>query len=178
MLYAFAFDRIGVVAGDLYFEDPNLGPTMEGPEQGVRLEVRLFERGELQGSRYSAQPIAIGRPIWRADLLESVSNPGTLDRAHHHPRFRNWDPGRRTFVEEMSSDPVAWVAKRLADLDGVLEEAGVSADEVGPEDAEELRLAAPEIEAAVRRLLDRIRVGELARPTDELTDGVKRSGWL
>jgi len=95
MLYAFGFDRIGVVAGDLYFVDPQPGPGQEGAEQGVRLELRQFARGELQGSIYSAQPIAVDRPIWRADLLESVANPGTLDRAHYHPRFLGWEPGPR-----------------------------------------------------------------------------------
>ena len=76
MLYAFGFERIGVVASDLYFVDPNPGPGQEGPEQGVRVEVRHFERGALQGSIYSAQPIAVERAIWRADLLESVEQSG------------------------------------------------------------------------------------------------------
>ena len=106
VLYAFGFDRIGVVASDLYFLDPNPAPGQEGAEQGVRLEVRLFERRPLQGSIYSAQPIEVGRPIWRADLLESVDNPGSFDRAHHHPRFRDYEPGGRHFVEELSADPV------------------------------------------------------------------------
>ena len=45
MLYAFGFERIGVVAGDLYFVDPNPGPGQEGAEQGVRVEVRLPHAG-------------------------------------------------------------------------------------------------------------------------------------
>jgi len=177
MLYAFGFDRIGVVAGDLYFADPNPGPGQEGPEQGVRLEVRLIERGELRGSIYSAQPIAIERPIWRADLLESVENPGSLDRAHHHPRFRGWEPGRRRFVEEMTADPVGWVGGRLADLEGLLQEAEVSPDEVGPSDADDLRTAVPEIVAAVHSLLERIGAGELARPPAEAMARARLS-WL
>jgi hypothetical protein len=178
MLYAFGFDRMGVVASDLYFVDPVPEPGQDGAEQGVRLEVRLFERGPLRGSMYSAQPIAIERPIWRADLLESVANPGSLDRAHHHPRFTDWEPGRRQFVDEMSADPVAWVGKRLADLDGLLEEAGVSRDEVAPSDAEDLRAAVPEILDAVRHLLDRIRAGELARPADGSEVEGARVSWL
>ena len=177
MLYAVGFDRLGVVASDLYFLDPRPGQNQEGAEQGVRLEVRVFERAALKGSIYSAQPIEIDRPIWRADLLESVDKPGTLDRAHHHPRFRGWEPGRRHFVEEMSADPVAWVGKRLEDLDGLLDEAGVSADELGPRDREELRAAVPEIVAAVRRILDRVRAGELAQPTDPGDTGA-RASWL
>jgi hypothetical protein len=178
MLYAIAFDRVGVVVSDLYFVDPTPGPGQEGPEQGVRLEVRIFERGELQGSIYSAQPISIGQPIWRADLLESVTNPGSLDRAHHHPRFRGWEPGSRQFVDEMASDPVGWVGARLADLPGLLDEAGVAPDAVGPSDADELRAAVPAIVAAVHGMLDRIAAGELARPTSVDTPAGARASWL
>src|SRR5688572_31137620 len=138
MLYAFAFDRIGVVAGDLFFVDPNPGPGQEGAEQGVRLEVRVVERLPLRGSIYSAQPIGVDRPVWRADLLESVERPGSLDRAHHHPRFTGWEPGSRHFAPELSADPVGWVASRLEDLDGLLDEAGVARDEAGPSDADDL----------------------------------------
>lgn len=177
MLYAIAFDRVGVVASDLYFLDPRPEPSQEGAEQGVRLEVRLFERGPLRGSIYSAQPIAIEEPIWRADLLESVANPGSLDRAHHHPRFQQWEPGSRQFDEQMTADPVGWVGTRLSDLDGLLAEAGVPADTVGPADADDLRAAAPEIVATVRSMLDRIRAGDLARPTEAAETGA-RSSWL
>jgi hypothetical protein len=179
MLYAFGFDRIGVVASDLYFVDPNAPADQAGPEQGVRLEVRFLERGEPRGSMYSAWPIGLGRPVWRADLLESAANPGSLDRAHHHPRIigDGWEPGFRHFVEEMSADPVAWVGKRLADLDGLLEEAGVDARDVGPGDAEELRTAVPEIVDAVNRMLERIRAGELARPPGDAAESA-RVGWL
>lgn len=177
MLYAFGFERIGVVVSDLYFVDPDPGPNQEGPEQGVRLELRWFERGELRGSIYSATPIAIDRPIWRADLLESVGNVGTLDRAHHHPRFREWEPGSRNFVEELSADPVAWVAKRLADPETLLADAGV--DPAGlADDVEDLRAAAPEITDAVRRLLDRVRAGELARPPEGGPGESERVSWL
>lgn len=77
MLYVFGFTRTGVVISDLFFIDPQPGRGQEGAEHGVRLEVRLLERGQLPGSIYSAQPIRIGRPVWRADLLESVAGrPG------------------------------------------------------------------------------------------------------
>ena len=42
MLYAFGFERVGVVAGDLYFVDPSPGKGQEGPEHGVRLELRYL----------------------------------------------------------------------------------------------------------------------------------------
>ncbi len=66
MLYAFGFERVGVVAGDMYLVIPAPLPGQEGAERGVRVEVRLLERGELRGSAYSAWPIEIGRPVWRA----------------------------------------------------------------------------------------------------------------
>jgi hypothetical protein len=178
MLYAFGFERIGVVASDLYFVDPDPGPGQEGPEQGVRVEVRLLEQGELNGSIYSARPIGIDRAIWRADLLESVDNPGSLDRAHHHPRCRGWEPGTRRFVKEMTANPVAFVGKYLSDVDGLLEAAGLTRAEIGESDADSLQAAVPEILDVVRRLLDRVRAGELARPpSDEAVDSARVS-WL
>ena len=178
MLIAFAFDRIGVVASDLYFFNPDPDPGQEGAERGVRLEVRLFERSELRGSKFSAQPIAIERPIWRVDLLESVDNPGSLDRAHHHPRFEGWEPGYRVFVEEMTADPLGWVEKRLSDFAGVLAEAGVSADDVGPSDVTSVESSAGEIVDAVRSLFDRIQNGELAQPPSADTTAGVRASWL
>ena len=190
MLYVFGFERVGVVVGDLAFVDPDPIAGQEGPEQGVRVEVRLLERLALQGDIYSAQPIAVDRPLWRADLLEAVDNPGSLDRAHHHPTFDGWSPCPRVFVPALSADPVGWVGARLSDLDGLLEMAAVGADVVGPTDAGQLRMAVPEILAAVHRLLDRVRTGEPGG-TDTDTDGAEatdgdggvraggvRAGWL
>ncbi|HEX4489950.1 MAG TPA: hypothetical protein VH914_01985 [Acidimicrobiia bacterium] len=177
MLYAFGFERLGVVAGDLYFVDPNPGKNQEGPEQGVRVEVRMLAPGELRGSIYSARPIAVDRAIWRADLLESVDNPGSLDRAHHHPRFTGWEPGSRKFVKDMTTNPVAFVGKYLADVEGLLDAAGVSPDELGADDAEQLRRAVPDIMDAVRRLLDGVRAGQLARPPDDSVASARVS-WL
>ena len=180
MLYAFVFDRVGVVAGELYFVDPEPNPGQEGPEQGVRLEVRLMERGELRGSVYSAQPIEVARPLWRADLLESVARPGTLDRAHHHPQCRGWEPGRRHFDEEMTADPVAWVGRRLADLDVLLTEAGTDPCVLGPSDAADVRAAVPEIVDVVHRLLLRVRSAPRPDVVDPAGqgDGGARVGWL
>jgi hypothetical protein len=178
MLYVFGFEQIGVVVSDLYFLDPNPGEGQEGAERGVRLEVRILERGQLKGSIYSAQPIAVDQPIWRADLLESVASVyGSFDRTHHHPGFQDWEPSRRHFVEELSANPLEWVGARLSDLDSLLEDAGVPA-EVGAEDAASLRETVPEILDSVRRLLDKIRAGELGRaPVDrELVSA--RVGWL
>lgn len=165
MLYAFGFERVGVVVGDLYFVDPKPMKGQEGAEHGVRLELRVLERGPLLGSIYSAQPIAVGRPVWRADFLESVDGkPGSFDRTHHHPVFREWDPSSRVFARELSADPLGWLGGKLKDLDALLAEAGFPAETAGPDDANDLRDATPEIVDATRRLLDKVRSGELGNP--------------
>ena len=151
MLFIFGFESICVAVSDLYVVSPDPAPGQEGAERGVRLEVRMLERGELWGSIYSAQPIGVGRPIWRADLLESVDGPaGSYDRTHHHPWFKGWEPGPRLFVEELSSDPLGWVGARLADLDGLLDEASVGATTPSSQ------------RAPARRSLARVRITRLS----------------
>ena len=59
MLQMFGFDRVGVVIGDIYFIDPNPAQGQEGPERGVRLELRMLRPGDLGGSFYSSRPITI-----------------------------------------------------------------------------------------------------------------------
>ncbi len=177
MLYAFGFETVGVVVGDLYFVDPDPLPGQESPERGVRIEVRLLLRKDLPGSIYSAQPIVVDRPVWRADLLESVGSPGSFDRTHHHPRFAGWEPGERQFEEEMTADPLGFVGSELADLPAVLDRAGIDPREVPATDADALRRSVPEILEAAGRLLERVRSGELARPPEEAVTSA-RVGWL
>ncbi len=179
MLQLFGFDRIGVVIGDIYFIDPNPAKGQEGPERGVRLEVRMLEPGELTGSIYSSRPISIGEPVWRADLLESADGPpGSLNRAHHHPKMHGWEPGRRVFDRALSADPVQWAGSMLADLEGLLERAGVVVDPALAADADRLRAAVPDVQRAVTTMLSQVTAGELgnAPDTDDLTSA--RVSWL
>jgi hypothetical protein len=197
MLYAWGFERIGVVAGDLYFVDPHPSPGQEGAERGVRLEVRLIDRPPLTGSIYAAQPIVIDRPVWRADLLETVDGPpGSHDRTHHHPHFRGWEPSRRQFDPALSRDPISWLTDRLTDLPSLLGGADVDITEIGAHDASDLASAAPEIAGVVADLLARVRAGELAQapagsssgssddavatssPADHVGAVAVRTGWL
>ena len=183
MLYAFGFERVGVLVGDLHFLDPQPAKGQEGAEHGVRVELRVLERGALKGSIYSAQPIEVGQPIWRADLLETVAGrPGSFDRTHHHPVFRDWGPTGRVFARELSADPLGWLGEKLADLDGLLAAAGFPADTAGPDDADRLRGVAPEIVAAARRLLDQVQAGELGTPPRDYVPAGEpvsiRTGWL
>lgn len=179
MLYAFGFERIGVVVCDLFFVDPDPLAGQEGAERGVRLEVRFLERGALHGSIYSAQPIAVARPVWRCDLLESVAGePGSFDRTHHHPRFDGWEPGHRVFVDALSADPLGWLRARLAEPSALFDEAGIAPAELGPADATDLAASADEIVAATDRLLRRVRAGELAHPSPDQPLDNHRAGWL
>jgi hypothetical protein len=179
MLYAFGFERVGVLASDLYIVLPDPEPGEEGAEHGVRLEIRLLERGDLIGSPYSARPIDVGRPVWRADLLETVEGAaGSLNRAHHHPAFEGWEPGSRVFDEDLTADPVQWVGEQLADLEGLLERAGIPADEATAADAKALRDSLPEVMDAVGSLLEKIRDGELAAPPGHEPVTAARVGWL
>lgn len=178
MFAAFGFETIGVVVGDMYFVDPNPLEGQETPERGVRLELRMVDRGQPRGSIYAGVPIAFARPLWRVDLFGSTeSPPGTLDRAHHHPRFDGWEPGRRNFVPELTADPPAWLAGQLADPAAVLARAGVDLDEVTEADLTGLAAAAPEIVAVVKRMLERVRDGELA-PAPPEPVAAARTGWL
>ncbi|RVX38544.1 hypothetical protein EDD27_0861 [Nonomuraea polychroma] len=179
MLYLFGFERIGVAVGDIYFVDPDPIPGQEGAERGVRLEIRRLEPGELKGSMYSARPIAVDRPLWRIDLLESVdSPPGSFDRTHHHPSIDGWEPGPRVFDKELSGKPLKWLHDRLSDLEGVLEEVGFDRSEVSAADVAALRDRAPEIVDTVGRLLERIRAGELGTPPDAESADSVRASWL
>ncbi|HEY7325169.1 MAG TPA: hypothetical protein VH520_10115 [Streptosporangiaceae bacterium] len=179
MLQLFGFDRVGVVIGDLYFLDPVQKKGQEGAEHGVRLEVRILEPGELKGSIYSARPISVGAPVWRADLLETVDGPpGSLNRAHHHPRMSDWEPRGRVFDAELTADPVAWVGKQLSDLEGLLERAGVDVDATLAADADSLRGAVPDVQRVVTVMLDQVKAGRLgtAPAGEELTGA--RISWL
>lgn len=179
MLQLFGFDRIGVVLGDIYFIDPNPAKGQEGPERGVRLEVRMLAPGELTGSFYSSRPITVAEPVWRVDLLESADGPpGSLNRAHHHPKMSDWEPHRRVFDRELSSDPVAWLGGKLGDLEGLLAGAGIEVDAGLAADADKLRASVPEVQRAVGAMLDKVKAGELGTAPD--ADGLAsaRVSWL
>jgi hypothetical protein len=179
MLYTFGFDRLALLVGDLYFQDPDPAEGQEGPERGVRLELRRIEAGELMGSIYSARPIAIAEPLWRVDLLESAAGPqGSFDRTHHHPKFTGWDQSERVFEEELFAEPLGWLERKLSNLPAVLTRAGAAADTASPDDLAGLRLAMRQILDATRWLLGRVWAGELGRPPAVPTTGLIRSSWL
>jgi len=138
----------------------------------------LGSRDELRGSIYSSVPIRVGRPLWRVDLLESVAAaPGSLDRAHHHPRFSGWEPGKRVFVDGLSTDPVGWLRDRFARIDEVLDHASRPESLAPGEDVEAVTAAGPMVLAVVEHLLREVVAGRAAQAPADAGESV-RSSWL
>jgi hypothetical protein len=164
MLRMFCFDRLGVVIEDLYFVDPDPAPGEDGPERGVRVELRLVEPQPWRGSIYAAQRVVVDRAVFRVDLLESVAaGPGSNDRMHHHPAMRDSEPGERVYDPGLTDDPTGWLATRLADVVPLLEAAEVPDVARFRRAADELRDALPEIMGTVTTTLAEVRAGRLAR---------------
>ncbi len=179
MLQMFGFEKVAMVLSDLYFVDPSPEPGQEGAERGVRLELRRLTAGQIDGSIYASRPIIVDEPLWRIDLLESVDGPvGSFDRTHHHPRFRGWEPGRRTFVPELSASPFDWLEEQLRDLGPVLADARVDPADVSGADIERISEATPAIVAAARHLLDQVHQGRLAVAPDGDDITSARVSWL
>src|SRR5215472_4941471 len=57
-------------------------------EHGARIELRELAPRRHRGSESAAQVITLDRPLWRADLFDSVdSEAAAFSAAHYHPRF-------------------------------------------------------------------------------------------
>ncbi|OAA25835.1 hypothetical protein UG55_101936 [Frankia sp. EI5c] len=163
MLTMFCFDGLAVVIEDLFFVDPEPAPGQEGPERGVRVELRLVERQPWRGSVYASQRVVVDEAVLRVDLLESIAaGPGSRDRVHHHPTMRHNEPGDRVFDQRLTDDPVGWLEARLADPVRLLAAAGVPDLHRYQEAQAGLRDALPEITRAVTTMLRRVHAGQLA----------------
>lgn len=163
MLTMFCFDGLAVVVEDLYFVDPEPTPGQEGPERGVRVELRLVERQPWRGSVYASQRVVVDDAVFRVDLLESVAGgPGNRDRVHHHPAMRDNEPSDRVFDPRLTDDPVGWLEARLADPMGLLAGAGVPDLDLYQQAVAGLRDSLPEITRSVATMLEKVRLGQLA----------------
>jgi hypothetical protein len=144
----FLFETVGITA-QLWSEQAS-----DGRETGVRVEMQRLEE-QPGASEYDAVELRLHDPVFRADLFRiDTGLPGNFDRAHFH-RFDGRFPGDRFFDPALSSDPLAWLASRLSDLDALLEAAG------RPElrhaaDARRVAQAAPAVVAAVADLMSLI----------------------
>ncbi|OHV36623.1 MULTISPECIES: hypothetical protein [Pseudofrankia] len=163
MLSVFCFDRLAVTVRDMYFVDPDPAPGQDGPERGVRLELRLVEPQPWRGTIYASQRIVVDTSLLRVDLFESVERgPGSRDRVHHHPTMTDNEPGGRVFDRGLTADPISWLRQRLADPMGLLAAAGVEDLAEYQESADELAAGVPHVVDAVAANLEKVRAGELA----------------
>lgn len=76
-----------------------------------------------------------------------------------------------------------WVGEAMSDLPALVDRAELEAEDVGADDAPQLRATVPEILEVLTRLLSRVHAGELVTgpgtdgPSGELS-GEARGGWL
>jgi hypothetical protein len=164
MYCTFGFTTLAVTAESLYFCDPHPAPGQEGPERGVRVELRLVEPQEHRGTIYASQRYVLDQAVFRADFLESVERgPGSRDRMHFHPAMRDNEPRSRVFDRALTEDPMGWLSGRLADAVRLLRDAGVADAERHEEAARQLRAELPLVVGTISTLLTKVRNGELAR---------------
>jgi len=129
----------------------------DGTEEiGCRVQLRRIRHAPSgiapPQPRRDATWWSIEEPIWRADLFTTVGSDAALDASHYHPTFTGMQPCERVFDASIFPDPRAWMLRRLADLPGMLAEAGYPelADAV---DAGELAQAMAAIRAAIEATL-------------------------
>lgn len=162
MIVAYVFERLGVTVESIYFLEPDPDPGEEGPERGVRVELRVIQRHPRTGSMYSAYPVDIATAIWRADLLESVeAGPGSRDRMHFHPEMADDEPCDRVFDPAIRADPFDWLADKLEGIAAIVARKVDDPDSYGADIAEIVRNT-PRIVESARDMLAQVHVGELA----------------
>lgn len=162
MNVAYLYHRLGIVIEDIYFVEPNPVPGEEGPERGVRVEVRQIENHPQSGSRYSAYPIDIRTAIWRADLLGSVAaGPGARDRMHYHPLMADDEPGDRQYDPAITADPLDWIAMQIEQVEKIVA-AKVPDVTAYRHDLAEIRRQAPLIVGSIEQMMEQVHRMELA----------------
>lgn len=162
MNVAYLYHRLGIVIEDIYFVEPNPDPGEEGPERGVRVEVRQIENHPLSGSRYSAYPIDIRTAIWRADLLGSVAaGPRARDRMHYHPLMADDEPGDRQYDPAIGADPLDWIATQIEQIEQIV---ATKVPDLTPyrQDLAEIRRQAPLIVGSIEEMMEQVHRMELA----------------
>ena len=147
-------DLLALTVADIDFLDPALVGTPDVRERGVRLELRPVATAHA-GSVYASPSVALAPGVVRVDLLESA--PGRADRMHWHPEMAGGEPGRRVLDPAIGADPTGWLRARLADVVGLLREAGVPEPERYVADATAFARVAEEVVARVEAGLTRAR---------------------
>lgn len=97
-------------------------------ETGCRVQLRLVRTVPAPipppVPRRDAVFWSIEEPVWRADLFSEVGGSGPFDAAHYHPTFTGLTPCNRVLDDTIQPDPLRWISGRLADVPGMLIEAG------------------------------------------------------
>jgi hypothetical protein len=135
------FDTIAVAVARVDFIDPVVAHLPDGRERGVRVEIRPAA-AVAEGSVYVSTDVSLSPAKCRIDLLES--QPFARDRTHWHPAMTDGEPRQRVFDEELSADPLGWVAARLRDVGSLLDP-----DPVADADSRAVADTADEILAAI-----------------------------
>jgi hypothetical protein len=118
-------------------------------EHGARIELRELAPRRHRGSESAAQVITLDRPLWRADLFDSVdSEAAAFSAAHYHPRFHGNEPCGRVWNPALTADPWRWLAAQLASLGAA---SGHEPWPLDPQDASELPALADQIVMLARQ---------------------------
>jgi hypothetical protein len=129
-------------------------------EGGARVDIREVTQVEGEIHRPGAAGFTVGPVtdggIWRADLFV-VLNDGGTPCFHYHPEFRDGDVGDRFDEPELAADPRRWIEDALADLPGILEQAGFGRL-ISSVDMDEHRRGMPAMMAAIDACLARVPV--------------------
>ncbi len=147
MLITFSFIRIAISVRRWF--EVAADATMES---GARIEMALLSPQQHRGSESAAQPLALDRTFWRADIFGRLDLPDEpYSAAHFHPRFAGPEPSERVWSDDLTGDPWTWLLARLVDVEQAAVDAGVDPT-AAREDADAIRAAAERIVATARSL--------------------------
>ncbi|HEV8489930.1 MAG TPA: hypothetical protein VGQ58_09115 [Candidatus Limnocylindrales bacterium] len=143
MLHVYVFGPIAITAGHWVQRGVDT-------ESGARVEIRRVEYEDVPGAPAGVaglRLLPVSEGIWRADLFRNQAGEIIY---HYHPHFEKGDVGQRFFDDLLTSDPVEFVMRRLADLRVVLVDSGAGdvADEVP---YAEIERVLPAIREAIER---------------------------
>jgi hypothetical protein len=118
-------------------------------EHGARIELRELPAQAHRGSESAAQVVTLDRPLWRADLFDSVDGDGAgFSAAHCHPYFNGNEPCPRVWDPALTADPWRWLGDQFASV-GAL--SGHGPWPLDPDDASELSGLADQIVLLARQ---------------------------
>ena len=117
-------------------------------EHGSRIELRELVPQPRRGSESAAQLITVDRPLFRADLFDSLADePGSYRVAHFHPEFSGNEPGPRVWDASLTASPWDWLHDQVESVGAVSSRPAWPLD---PADARELSSLADTVVAMAR----------------------------